>query len=142
MFERFARDARDVVFGAIAEAGRRGDRRVGTDHLVIAALTTPSAAEVVGASADDARRAADDLDRGALAAIGVDAAAFGPLGPAVGADRLPFTAGTKTVLRRALALTVADRSRRLEAKHLVQALLERRAPDPAAELLARLRASD
>ena len=38
MFERFARSAREVVAGAVEEAGHRGDRGVGTDHLLLALL--------------------------------------------------------------------------------------------------------
>ena len=34
MFERFTRATRDVVTGAIAIAGDRGDSRVGTEHLL------------------------------------------------------------------------------------------------------------
>jgi hypothetical protein len=46
----------------------------------------------------------------------------------------------KAVLKRTLAHAVAEKSRRIETRHLLQALRERRAPDPAAELLAVLRA--
>ncbi|MBM7505484.1 Clp protease N-terminal domain-containing protein [Agromyces aurantiacus] len=140
MFERFARAARAAVTSAVEEAGRRGDRRVSTDLLLIGVLHDPGIAREVGAGADDARRAASQLDRDALAAVGVEADAFGPLGRAAGAPRLPFTPGAKAVLRRTLALASADHARRIEPTHLLHALLERRAPDPAAELLAALRA--
>lgn len=140
MFERFAAQARNAVFLAIEDAGRRGDRKVATDHLLIGILHDPAIAAEVGASPETTRRAADQLDRDALSAIGVDTAAFGPLGPAVGAARLPFTPGVKAVLKRTLAHAVAEKSRRIETRHLLQALRERRSPDPAAELLAVLRA--
>ena len=138
MFERFATRARDTVRMAVAEAGRRGDRRVGTDHLLIGVLQDPAVAQAVGADAEAARRVADQLDRAALAAIGFDAAPLGPLAPAVGTARLPFTPGAKAVLARALALVAAGRARRIESAHLLAALLERAAPDPAAEILAGL----
>lgn len=138
MFERFAQRARDAVRAAVAEAGRRGDRRVGTEHLLIAVLDDPAIAEVAGVDARAARLVADQLDRAALAALGFDAAPFGPLAPAVGAARLPFTPAAKAVLARALALVTAGRGRRIESRHLLAALLERRAPDPAAELLTAL----
>lgn len=138
MFERFAERARSAVILAQDEARRRGDRRVGTEHLLIGVLHDEGSAAAVGAGPDDARRIADDLDRAALAAIGVDASAFGSLEPARGAARLPFTPGAKAVLTRALAHT---RTRRIESGNLLDALRERRPPDPVAELLARLRAS-
>lgn len=138
MFERFAQRARDAVFLAINEAGLRGDRRVGTDHLLIGVLHDPAVAEAVGADADAARRVADQLDRTALAEIGLDAGAFGTLSPAVGASRLPFTPGTKAVLKRTLALVAAEKARRIESRHLLLALLERDEPDPAAEIVVSL----
>jgi ATP-dependent Clp protease ATP-binding subunit ClpA len=138
MFERFAKQARDAVFLAIAEAGHRGDRRVGTDHLLIGVLHDPAVAEVVGADPDAARRVADHLDRTALAEIGFDVGAFGTLAPGIGASRLPFTRGTKVVLKRTLALVTAERARRIESRHLLLALLECTEPDPSAEILAGL----
>ena len=140
MFERFAQRARDAVFTAIAEAGRRGDRRVGTDHLLIGVLHDPALAEEVGADAEAARLIADELDRNALAEIGLNPGSLGPLAPAAGAPRLPFTPGAKAVLVRALVHTSAQKSRRIESRHLLLALLETEEPDPAAAILARLRA--
>ena len=141
MFERFAAQARDAVHLAIEDAGRRGDRKVATDHLLVGILHDPEIAAEVGASPEVTKHVADQLDRDALSAIGVDTAAFGPLGAAAGAARLPFTPGAKAVLKRTLAYAAAEKSRRIETRHLLRALRERRAPDPAAELLAALRAS-
>lgn len=138
MFERFAPPMREAVFLAVEEAGRRGDRRVFTDHLLVAALHDPAIAQTVGAAPDAARHAADQLDREALAAIGFDAGAFGPQTPAARAARLPFTPGAKTVLKRTLAHASTAKARRVESRHLLEALLERETPDPAAELLAAL----
>lgn len=139
MFERFARHARDAVFIAIEEASRRGDRKVSTDHLLIGILHDPAIAQELGAGPEAAQRAADWLDRRALAALGVNPDAFGPLEPAAGAPRLPFTPGAKAVLKRTLTHTTAEKARRIETRHLLRALLERRPPDPAAYLLAELR---
>jgi ATP-dependent Clp protease ATP-binding subunit ClpA len=140
MFERFARQARDAVTLAIAEAGRRGDRKVATDHLLIGVLHDPAIAQQVGAGPEAARREADRIDHDALMAIGVDVDAFGTLAPAVGGDRLPFTPGAKAVLKRTLAHTTAEKARHIETRHLLRALTECEAPDPAAQLLAALRA--
>ncbi len=60
-------DARD-------EAIRRGDRTIGTEHIVLAMLIDPAspAAKALGCDLDSARRALDALDLDALAAIGVE----------------------------------------------------------------------
>jgi ATP-dependent Clp protease ATP-binding subunit ClpA len=139
MFERFAAPARDAVVGAVGEARRRGDRRVGTDHLLIGVLGDPAIADLVGADAGAARRAADELDRRALAEIGLDIGEFGSLTPAAGGSHLPFTPGAKQTLKRTLAHLSTKRSRRIESRHLVLALLERDRPDAAAVILAELR---
>ena len=59
-------DARD-------EAIRRGDRTIGTEHLVLALLSDPAspAAQALRCDLDTARRALDTLDDQALAAIGI-----------------------------------------------------------------------
>jgi ATP-dependent Clp protease ATP-binding subunit ClpA len=138
MLERFARTARDAVRRAIAEAGRRGDRKVATDHLLIGLLHDPAIARQVGADAATARRTADQIDREALLAVGVEPDAFGPLAAGPQPEKLPFTPGTKQALKRALAHTIAAKARRIEPRHLLHALLERDAPDPAAAILTRL----
>jgi ATP-dependent Clp protease ATP-binding subunit ClpA len=140
VFERFARDARTAVSRAISEASRRGDRKVSTDHVLISVLHDPAIAQQIGAGPEEARQAADRLDRRALAAIGIDVDALGPLEAGPKATQLPFTPGTKAVLKRALTYTAAEKSRRIQTRHLLLALLEREPPDPAAELLAELRA--
>src|ERR1700691_2102578 len=76
-----ARDQRygpDYNFGATYydardEAVRRGDRTIGTEHLVLALLADPAspAARALGCALGSARRALDALDREALAAVGV-----------------------------------------------------------------------
>jgi ATP-dependent Clp protease ATP-binding subunit ClpA len=136
MFEKFAQRARSTVDLAKDEACRRGDRRISTEHLLIGLLHDPSIAATVGADPDDARRIADGLDRDALAAIGIDISAFGSLERAQGAARLPFTPGAKAVLARTVAHA---RTRHIQSSHLLDALLECRPPDPASEILTRLR---
>jgi len=136
MFERFAHEAREAVTFAVTEAGRRGDRRVSTDHLLIGVLHHPGAARTLGTTADEVRNLADRLDREALAEVGIDVAAFGPLAPAAGAGRTSFTPGAKDVLRRALTHAVSGKSRRIESGHLLLALEECAEPEPAAVLLA------
>ncbi|MEZ2372204.1 Clp protease N-terminal domain-containing protein [Arthrobacter sp. RCC_34] len=139
MFERFAHEARETVTRAVAEAGLRGDRKVSTDHLLIGVVHDPGASQSLGVTADELRELADALDREALARVGIDVERFGPLAPAAGAGRASFTPGAKDVLRRALGHAADAKSRRIGAAHLLLALEECAAPEPAAILLARLR---
>lgn len=141
MFERFAPHMRDALFIAVEEAARRGDRRVSTDHLLVGILHDPSVAQNVGVGPDTARRVADQLDHEALVAIGIDDSAFGPLTSATPAANFPFTSGAKTVLKRMLARASGEKSPQIEPTHLLSAILELDAPDPGAELLAKLRAN-
>jgi hypothetical protein len=76
MFERFARAARTAVEDARYEAERRGDRRIGSDHLLLALLQDDELAQLVGVDAAAAHDAADQLDRTALAAIGLTLGEF------------------------------------------------------------------
>ena len=64
-----------VYLDALAEARRRGDRRVGTDHIALAMLCDPDSdtARALGFSLDSARTALETLDSEALATLGIDA---------------------------------------------------------------------
>jgi len=58
------------------EARRRGDRRVGTEHLVLALLRDSNLAQALGCDLQFARETLDAMDRDALLdALGVDRAA-------------------------------------------------------------------
>lgn len=138
MFERFAAAARSAVRGAVEEARKRGDRRVGTEHLLLAVLNEPTGSDLLGVTAETARTAADELDRQALAAIGVDVGDFRPTGTPGAGKRPPFSSGAREVLSRTLALATAAKSRRIETRHLLLALLERGQPDPVAALFSAL----
>ncbi len=54
------------------EARRRGDRRVGTDHLILALLAEPSIDVVMGTTLRQARHALSSLDHDALTALDLD----------------------------------------------------------------------
>jgi len=139
MFERFARAARTAVDGARQEAERRGDRRIGTDHLLIALLKDAAVAQVAGVDALAARQTADQLDREALAAIGVKVADWQPDRGATPGRRVLFmTAGAKAVIGHALAVAVAEKAPAITPRHLLLALLDQHEPDPASTLLAAL----
>jgi hypothetical protein len=130
------------------EARCRGDRRVGTEHLLVALWLEPDLASVLGTAVDAARAGLATLDRQALAAVGVgtqieETVPAPRTGPsrrptlkAVLQGRLPLTPVAKKVLE---ASWKATRGRRqLGEKYLLASLLELERPDPAAELLAHL----
>ena len=139
MFERFARAARTAVDAARHEAERRGDRRVGTDHLLIALLQDAAVAHVSGVDALAARQTADQLDREALAAIGITLAGWQPDHGAAAGRRVRFmTAGARTVMGHALAVAAAEKAPAITSRHMLLALLDQHEPDPATALLAAL----
>jgi len=131
-----------VLEYAREEAARRGDRRIGTDHLLLALLRDAAAppARALGVTLTQGRAALDTLDRDALAAVGVHL------------DGLPLTASAArgkrwiTLNSAARAAMVggkqaAERERggwRMEPRHLLLSLLGAKHPDPAADLLSAL----
>jgi ATP-dependent Clp protease ATP-binding subunit ClpA len=151
MFERFAQSTKAALEGARNEAERRGDRRIGSDHLLIALLQDDATAQFVGVSADAARAAADELDRSALSAIGLTVgdgtytpatytpAAYTPAGR--GASRKSVTSitrGAKGVIEQSMAHAASVKARVVSSEHMLLALLDKKQPDPAAALLAAL----
>jgi ATP-dependent Clp protease ATP-binding subunit ClpA len=147
MVIRLSADARKIVLtSASQEARRRGDRRLGTDHLLLGLLHDPDSgvARAVGVDLDDARAALDDLDRSALAAVGVEVevevgSLTDPPPPHPFARRLlPLTSGSRAVIKRTVEQTRQAGTSRIESRQFLLALLDRESPDPAAELLATL----
>jgi hypothetical protein len=132
------------------EARRRGNRRVGTEDVVLGLLREPEVARVLGCDLGAAREALDAMDRDALVAIGIDRPLDAPpvptREPALGGrravvkaaltDRLPATPVAKRVLEEA---GKDARHRRLvdawSRERLLIALLSLAPPDPAAALL-------
>jgi predicted ArsR family transcriptional regulator len=122
-----------VYDDAAAEAWRRGDRRVSTEHVALALLSDAHSvtARALGVSLDTARKTLQELDRDALASLGIEASFDGPFIPGRPKERLRLTRAAREVftgLRRE-----AD-DERLSIKHVLLALLRRERPDPAAEL--------
>lgn len=121
-------DARD-------EAIRRGDRTIGTEHLVLALLVDPAspAAKAIGTDLDSARDALDALDSEALTAIGVEPGmTAGPVAVRT-QGRLRLTPAAKAIFT---SIPDARKNRRAGLGKVLSALLDLRRPDPAAELLA------
>ena len=143
MPKRLSVDARNLVLtSATEEARRRGDRRLGTDHLLLGLLhhEDSPAAEALGVSLADARAASDALDRAALAAVGIEVKALGEGPQAVFGRRFPpLTSGARAVFKDAIDEARPSRSGRIDTTDFLLALLSRQRPDPAAELLDALR---
>jgi ATP-dependent Clp protease ATP-binding subunit ClpA len=126
-----------VVKAAQDEARRRGDRRLGTEHLFLGLLHDSEAAQAIGVDLATAREALDELDHAALAAIGIDVAGLpaGRVPPA--RKRPPLTSTARSVLNKAVKASRL-KTRHLAPMYLLTALLELTPPDPAADLAGRL----
>jgi ATP-dependent Clp protease ATP-binding subunit ClpA len=140
VFEQFTPGARTAVSSAVEEARLRGDRRIGTEHLLLGVLHEPdsAAARALGIDVEAARTALDILDQNALAAIGIDI--HGVERPTIPASRkrTPFTSAARSVVPRSLAEAKKAGSRRISLEHLLLAIIDCERPDPAAEVLERL----
>jgi hypothetical protein len=137
------------------EARRRGDRRVGTEHLVLGLLREPGVAEVLGCDLGAAREALDAMDRDALVAIGIDKPLDAPPVPtrepaldgrrailkAILTDHLPTTPVAKRVMEEAGKddhgrwVDTRQKARGWSRERVLIALLSLAPPDPAAALL-------
>ena len=67
-----------ICLRASEEARRRGDRRTGTDHLLLGLLEDPSIEVVLGLTLQQARQALDSLDQEALGALGLGSCTGAP----------------------------------------------------------------
>ena len=132
------------------EARRRGDRKVGTEHLILGLLREPVVAQALGCDLQTARDALDAMDRDALAAVGIGAAFNAPPIPidepikrsarptfkAVLRDRLPLTPAAKRALEE--SYKEIRRGHHNGPQQVLLTVLELEPPDPAAELIAAL----
>ncbi|HUC04817.1 MAG TPA: Clp protease N-terminal domain-containing protein [Acidimicrobiales bacterium] len=137
-----------ICLRASEEARRRGDRRYGTDHILLALLEDPSTEALLGVSLEDARRALDLLDQHALGVLGLGPGAVAPALPMRAVprkprlrdmaqkDRLRITPAAKRVLEDASK----PNRRRLyvTAPQVLAQILTLQPPDPAAALLEAL----
>ena len=89
-----------IFMRASEEARRRGDRRTGTDHVLLALLEDPSIEVVLGVSLQQARQALESLDQEALGALG--------LGSGTDAPPLPMHAVPKRPTIRAVLTKIAS----------------------------------
>lgn len=138
-----------ISLQASEEARRRGDRRAGTDHILLALFEDPSTEGLLGASLQQARQALDALDREALSAVGLGPGADAPPLPMhavprkpslrylmLQKDRLRLTPAAKKVLEDAARPN--RRKLQVTARQVLARILTLRPPDPAAVLLGTL----
>jgi ATP-dependent Clp protease ATP-binding subunit ClpA len=140
VFEQFTTAARVVVTGALEEARLRGDRRIGTEHLLLGLFHQPEPHTVraLGIDLEEARTALRELDLAALAAVGIDARGVERTPTPASRKRTPFSSAAKSALGGALNEARKAGDRRITQAHLALALLQSKEPDPAAELLTHL----
>ena len=137
-----------IYMRASEEARRRGDRRIGTDHVLLGLLEDPSIEVVLGVSLQQARQALESLDQEALGALGIgsgtDASPLAmravPKKPTIRAvmkkDRLRMTPAAKKVLEE--AVMPMRRKTQVTAQQVLAQILTLQPPDPAAVLLGAL----
>ena len=148
MFERFTTEARQTVTGAQQAAWQLRHERIGTEHLLLGLLDqdTPSAAVLARhgltrqavADAVATYVGSDELDAGALSAVGIDLdavrtsveATFGPgaldrSGRCSGGRQghIPFTPRAKKVLELSLREALALKSKDIRDGHIALGLI-------------------
>jgi ATP-dependent Clp protease ATP-binding subunit ClpA len=138
-----------IYLRAGEEARRRGDRRVGTDHLLLALLEDPSVEAALGVSLQQAREALESLDREALGALGLGPGADAPELPmravpkkprirdVAKRDRFRMTPAAKKVLEEAYK-PKGHRKLQVTGPEVLAQILALEPPDPAAVLLGAL----
>ncbi|MFC4115317.1 Clp protease N-terminal domain-containing protein, partial [Nonomuraea zeae] len=126
-----------VVKAAFEEARQRGDRRLGTEHLLLGLLHHGDSAQALGVDLATARTALDELDRAALRMLGLE---VGDMPPAKAPRKHPAVPGTaltssaRAAINRAIKATTSKTRSAQAPRQLVLALLAQDRPDPVAEL--------
>jgi hypothetical protein len=137
-----------TYMGASEEARRRGDRRTGTDHILLALFEDPSIEVVLGVSLQQARQALESLDHEALGALGLASGTDAPPLPmravpekprireVMTKDHFRMTPAAKKVLQDAVKPN--RRKTQVTAQQVLAQILTLQPPDPAAVLLGAL----
>jgi hypothetical protein len=137
-----------IYMRASEEARRRGDRRTGTDHVLLGLLEDPSIEVVLGVNLQEARQALESLDHEALGALGLGSGTDAPPLPTravpkkprmrdvMNKDRLRMTPAAKRVLEDAVKPN--RRKTQVTAQQVLAQILTLQPPDPAAALLGAL----
>jgi ATP-dependent Clp protease ATP-binding subunit ClpA len=148
IFNRFAKEARRSVEAALQEARMLGHDSLGDEDLLLGILRADEgiAAEALsslGVTLEDARSESEAMFSGALASIGISLEgirreagdAFDMRVPEK--RRIPFAAGAKKVLERAVRTSVRLGDNYLGTEHILLAILENE-DGTAVRILARL----
>jgi hypothetical protein len=137
-----------IYLRASEEARRRGDRRTGTDHVLLGLFEDPSIEVVLGLSLQQARQALELLDQEALGTVGMGSGTDAPPLPmrtvpkkptfraVMKNDRLRMTPAAKKVLEEAVKPN--RRKTQVTAQQVLAQILALEPPDPAAVLLGAL----
>ena len=137
-----------VYLRASEEARRRGDRRTGTDHILLALFEDPSIEVVLGVNLQQARQALESLDHEALGALGLGSSTDAPPLPMRAVPKkpkfrdvakkghFPMTPAAKKVLQDAVRPN--RRKAYVTAQQVLAQILTLQPPDPAAALLGAL----
>jgi ATP-dependent Clp protease ATP-binding subunit ClpA len=137
-----------IYLQASEEARRRGDRRTGTDHLLLALLEDPSIEVALGVSLQQARQAHESLDHEALGALGIAPGTDAPALPMRAVPKKPRLRDIATkdhfrmtpVAKKVLEDAARPNRRKLQvtAQQVLAQILTLQPPDPAAALLSAL----
>jgi ATP-dependent Clp protease ATP-binding subunit ClpA len=128
MFERFARDARQVVKSAETEARERGSATIEAEHLLLALTdcdpTTPAGETLAAAGLDRAaleQALASERER-SLMSVGISIHDFDLPAPHPAA-RPRMAASAKSALEHALRISLVRADKRIGPGHILLALL-------------------
>ncbi|MGH9104237.1 MAG: Clp protease N-terminal domain-containing protein [Acidimicrobiales bacterium] len=137
-----------IYLRASEEARRRGDRRTGTDHVLLALFEDPSIEVVLGVSLQQARQVLESLDHEALGTLGLGSGTDVPPLPVRAVPKKPtiravmkkdclrMTPTAKKVLEEAVKPN--RRKTQVTAQQVLARILALQPPDPAAVLLGAL----
>ena len=138
----------NISLRAGEEARRRGDRRAGTDHVLLGLLEDPSIEVVLGVSLQQARLALESLDQEALGSLGMEPGTDAPplamrsvpkkptFRDVMKNDRLRMTPAAKNVLEEAVKPN--RRKTQVTSQQVLAQIVTLHPPDPAAVLLGAL----
>ncbi|MGH8987106.1 MAG: Clp protease N-terminal domain-containing protein [Acidimicrobiales bacterium] len=138
-----------VYLRASEEARRRGDRRTGTDHILLALLEHPMIGILLGVNLQQAREALQSLDQQAIGVLGLSFATDAPELPmravpkrprirdVMQRERFRMTPAAKKVLEEAYK-PKGHRKLQVTGPEVLAQILALRPPDPAAVLLGAL----
>jgi hypothetical protein len=137
-----------IYLRASEEARRRGDRRTGTEHILLALFADPAFEVLLGVTFQQARQALVSLDQEALGALGLGSEIDAPPLPrpdvpkkpmfraVMKRDRLRMTPAAKKVLEEAVKPN--RHKTQVTSRQVLAQILALQPPDPAAVLLSAL----